>query len=379
MPKSEHFPVGHNPKSEIRRVTLPLLGQRAGVRASVIRLLTIVAFCASVFVNLESRAAEAAAPAVTSGIVDTNSQETVRSYLQLQEQLHATQLAIERTRREADEAAAEAAKTTAARLQAIEQALSGQRAQELQAMQNNSRVMLIVAGGFAALGLAAMLFMAYFQWRTVNRLAEISAALPAGHSLIAGGPLPALGDGQTHLLSTGSPEHSNARLLGTIDRLEQRIRELEHTTHHGENETDDHNINGNHVIEASARPSNGEPSPTEAAETAAPSSEADLVSFLLGKGQSLLNLDKPEEALACFDEILTMHQGHPEALVKKGTALEKLRRLNEAIDCYDKAIAADDSMTIAYLCKGGLFNRMERYSEALECYEKALRTQEKRV
>jgi tetratricopeptide (TPR) repeat protein len=311
--------------------------------------------------------------------VDTNSQETVRSYLQLQEQLHATQLAIERTRREADEAAAEMAKAMSGRLQAIEQALSAQRAQELQAMQSSNRVMLIVAGGFAALGLAAMLFMAYFQWRTVNRLAEISAVLPLGHSLVGGSPLPALGDGQTHLLSSGSPEQSNARLLGTIDRLEQRIRELEDTTHHPGNETTAHNDNGNHLGDAATRPSNGEPSPAQPAEAPALSAEADLVSFLLGKGQSLLNLDKSEEAMACFDEILTLHPGHPEALVKKGTALEKLRRLNEAVECYDKAIAADDSMTIAYLCKGGLFNRMERYNEALECYEKALRTQEKRA
>jgi tetratricopeptide (TPR) repeat protein len=123
-------------------------------------------------------------------------------------------------------------------------------------------------------------------------------------------------------------------------------------------------------------PPNGEPEPV-AAEAAPPSSEAALISFLLGKGQSLLNLDKAEDALACFDEILSLRAGHPEALVKKGTALEKLRRLNEAVECYDQAIAADNSMTIAYLCKGGLFNRMERYSEALECYEKALRTQEK--
>jgi urease accessory protein UreF len=189
--------------------------------------------------TIPARAAETAAPAGASGassIVDTNGQETVRSYLQLQEQLHATQLAIERTRREADEASAEMAKAMAARLQSIEQALSTQRAQELQAMQSSNRVMLIVAGGFAALGLAAMLFMAYFQWRTVNRLAEISTALPSVHNLIAANPLPALGAGETHLLSGGSAEQSNARLLGTIDRLEQRIHELEATAHRPANE-----------------------------------------------------------------------------------------------------------------------------------------------
>src|ERR1043166_38747 len=145
-----------------------------------------VTICALLLTTFQTRAAETAAPVANTGIGDTNSQETVRSYLQLQEQLHATQIAIERTRREADEAAAETAKLTAARLQAIEHALSAQRAQELQAMQSSNRVMLVVSGSFASLGLAAMLFMAYFQWRTVNRLAEISAVLPHGHSLVGG-------------------------------------------------------------------------------------------------------------------------------------------------------------------------------------------------
>ena len=106
--------------------------------------------------------------------------------------------------------------------------------------------------------------------------------------------------------------------------------------------------------------------------------DAARITMLLGKGQSLLNLDQAEEALACFDQVLTLDPNHPEALVKKGAALERLRKLDEAIACYDQAIAADSSMTVAYLYKGGLFNRMERFGEALECYEKALHTQETR-
>jgi tetratricopeptide (TPR) repeat protein len=148
---------------------------------------------------------------------------------------------------------------------------------------------------------------------------------------------------------------------------------LEDTAHPLANE----NGASNHVHAPAANPANGESEPAAAGETT-PSSEAALISFLLGKGQSLLNLDKADEALACFDEVLGLRADHSEALVKKGTALEKLRRLNEAAECYDRAIAADHTLTIAYLCKGGLFNRMERYNEALECYELALRTQEKR-
>ena len=79
-------------------------------RLAVIFLVVI----ASELSVIRSLAAEPAAPAVPPAKVEeTNSQDTLRSYLQLQEQLHATQLAIERTRKEADEAAAENARMLA--------------------------------------------------------------------------------------------------------------------------------------------------------------------------------------------------------------------------------------------------------------------------
>ncbi len=301
---------------------------------------------------------------ITAKADDTNTQETLRSYLQLQEQLHATQLAIERNRKEADVAATENAKAFAARLQGIEQALASQRAQELEVMQSSNKVMLIVAGLFAALGLLAMLFMAYFQWRTINRLAEIASALPLAHALGSGPPVAALGAGEAHLVSVGPPEQSNQRLLGALEQLEKRIHQLEHTAHPPPHE------GGSLVQETgTAAPSNGDT-------PLAP--EAARITVLLGKGQSLLSLDQAEEALACFDQALALDANHAEALVKKGAALERLRKLDEAIKCYDRAIAADNTLTVAYLYKGGLFNRMERFGEALECYEQALRTQENR-
>jgi tetratricopeptide (TPR) repeat protein len=324
------------------------------------------AFLACLLISLSGRCfgAEPDSPASAVGKADdTSVQDTLRSYLQLQEQIHATQLAVERSRTQAEAAAAETAKAFTARLQGIEQALATQRAQELEAMQSSNKVMLVVAGLFAALGLLAMVFMAYFQWRTINRLAEISAALPMAHALGAGPALAALGAGDPHLVSVSPPEQSSQRLLGALEQLEKRIHELEHTAQPPLNET--------------PPPPNGE---AVAAATGEPGATPDAarITMLLGKGQSLLNLDQAEEALGCFDQVLALDPSHPEALVKKGAALERLRKLEEAIACYDRAIAANGSLTVAYLYKGGLFNRMERFSEALECYEQALRTQEAR-
>lgn len=295
-------------------------------------------------------------------IEETNAQEVLRSYLHLQEQLHAAQLAIEQTRKEAGEAAAQTAQALAARLESIEEALASQRARELDAMQSSNRVMLIVAGTFAMIGFLAMLLMAYFQWRAVSRLADISASLPALRAIGPGPAIPALGPGDGPAVG-GHAEQSNLRLLGALDRLEKRIYELEATSHAPLPESAS-NHNGH---AAGAEPSNG-----------AFSGDGVRIGRLLEEGQSLLDRDNVQGALGCFDEALRLSPGHAGALVKKGSALEKLQKLNEAIDCYDLAIAAEPGLTIAYLHKGGLCNRLQRFNDALECYEQAMRTQEKR-
>lgn len=313
-------------------------------------------------------------PAVVS---ETNSQEILRAYLQLQEQLHLTQLAVEQNRREAREAAAQNSDVLAGRLQTIERSLESQQTRELEAMQSSNRVILVVAGTFAGVAFVAMVFMSFFQWRTVNRLAEISAALPANLALCAPPARAALGVGDSHLVTVGAAEQSSLRLLGALEQLEKRIYQLEHGSGTPSNE----GTSGGKFTSLASKDNGGsDVSSAREIPSSAPSpgGEVGRVTVLLGKGQSMLNLDDAQAAIACFDEVLTLEPNNAEAWVRKGTALERLQSLNEAVECYNQAIAVDNSLTIAYLHKGGLFNRMERFTEALECYEKALRTQEKR-
>jgi len=328
-----------------------------------------------------AEAAEGGAGLSATGKVEEAVSPEMRTYLQLQEQLRATQLAIERNRKESTETALQTAEalasgmkattdTLANRMKVLEEALSTQRARELDVMQSSNRTMLIVAGTFASFGFLALFMMGYFQWRTVNRLAEISAVLPRpGLALPGQRPRAALMAGESSV-SASAPLHSeNPDLLQTIKQLEQRIRELEHGSAV-------HGSNGGHETEDTRQETGKRET---AMENGTAVEEADRVTVLLGKGQSLLNVEKPEEALACFEEVLALDARNPEALVKKGAALERLRKLNEAIECYDRAIEADSTMTIAYLYKGGLCNRMERFNEAWECCEQALGTQEKRA
>ncbi len=285
--------------------------------------------------------------------------EMMRAFLQLQGQLHAAQLAIERNRQETEAAATRNAEIIAVRLKSLEESLVAQRTQQLEAIesiQGANRLMIKIGSACAAVGFLAILLSAYSQWRTVNRLTEFSV-LSQGSFGSGRSALPAPGSVEVQPTATVSADPINTRLLGTLERLEKRILELEHTARPPLGE----------------RTANAEPPPAGAADA----SPAARLRVLLAKGESLLSLDKTEEALACFDEILAAEPDHSEALVKKGDALERLRKIDDAIGCYDRAIAAGRSLTVAYLHKGGLYNRLERYEEALQCYEQALRTQEK--
>jgi tetratricopeptide (TPR) repeat protein len=188
--------------------------------------------------------------------------------------------------------------------------------------------------------------------------------------------------GEVAVMAPEPSARDNMDLLQTIAQLENRIRDLEHDdpghagNGHGERQEAAATIApASAISEEPQSSSNGLDTDRNHTEPEG----TDRIAVLLGKGQSLLNVEKAEEALSCFEEVLALDARNPEALVKKGAALERMRKLNEAIECYDRAIEADSTMTIAYLYKGGLCNRMERFNEALQCYEQALRTQEKRA
>lgn len=293
---------------------------------------------------------------------DKTAQDTLNAFLQIQEQLHTTQLLIESNQVAAAAEAQHNAAKMAARIQVLEQTVATQRAGEIEATQKAQRLTLILAGAFGVVGLAAVLFMAYFQWRAVTRLVELSTLHPSTLALEGRGASPMLSAGEVpDAPGRAAVAFSNARLFNVVERLEQRLLELEHLARAPLTETVSPPVDGHNV---------------------APPTSTDRdrnVASLLAEGQSLLNGNQPEKALECFEQALLLDPKSAEALIKRAGALEKLNRFEEAIAGYDDAIAADGSMTIAYLHKGGLFNRMSRYEEALQCYEHALHTHDQRT
>ncbi len=307
-------------------------------------------------------AAESTQRPPTNSIVEAELQ--LRSFLKLQEQLHATLLAVEQARVESSQEMRTNAEVLSARLEFLESALARQREQHQQSMQESSRTMLLMSGSIVGVGLLALAFTAMFQSRGMSRLAEIATGFSNERALLAG-VLPAHTSAGDALLLGPSPAHAtNQAMLATIDRLERRIRELEDTSQPMLPFTD-------------ANPPNGESKSPTARNGAAETRPADHATVLLGKGQVLQSLGQMEAALACFDEAVEVAPNHAEAHMKRGLALERLKRPDEALACYDRAIALNRSLTQAYLSKGAVFNRQERYAEALACYEQALRSEAK--
>ena len=301
----------------------------------------LVAFAPAPLVAQEDNAPDVPPPAPAAEQTNTTDQ-VLRSYLQIQEQLHSASLAIEANREQLEAAARQNNEIVAARLKLIEQTLTSQGERETRAARSSHRLALIIAVTFGVLGITAMVLTTWFQLRSMNRLSELTPS---------GGIFRQLDAPITTISAVAPPA-----ILEAIQRIEQKLLEYQTTRALPEPHS---SANGSHSANGSGN------------------DDHDKVSVLLGKGQTLMRLDRPTEALEVFDEALAIDPGNADIYVKKGTAFERMKKLDEAIACYDRAIAANESMTLAYLCKGGVFNQMERFSEALECYEQALRSQHK--
>ena len=260
----------------------------------------------------------------------TNFDAVANGYLQIQMQLHDTQMALEKSREESRQSAA----YTTARIQALEQTIAARHAADLDVAQKNQQSMFMLAGAFGLTVLAAVLFMAYLQWRSVARLVEIASRQSAALS----------SNGAVQQLATpgrAAVEVSNARLLDIVGSLEKKILELE---------------SGGRLL-------------------AEPAAKSDP----LAEGQEFLDANEPQKALECFENFLSAQPQHPEALVKKASALEKLGRMDDALACCARAIVMDGAPVTAYLFKGGLLTRLQRYDEALKCYEQAMLARDKKA
>lgn len=298
-------------------------------------------------------AAETLAQSSTNPVPATANPDSVNAFLQIQAQLHQTQMMVESNRQETISVLERNAEMLTTDIQVLEKTVADQRSKEAQSAQTVEDTLLIV-GAVGMLALAAVVTMVFLQLRTATRLVEL--AMAPGSSMSHHRSLPTVETVAAIPASARAAlEFSNARLLGVIERLEKRILELEDNVRAPL--TEGHSSNGINLETADER----------------------RVADLIVEGQLFLDTNKAEKALHCFDTALRIQPELGEALIKKAAALEKMGQVDDAIACYDRAAAFGDSATTALLQKGGMLNRLSRYDEALQCYERALQTQEKRA
>ncbi|MBL9212354.1 MAG: tetratricopeptide repeat protein [Opitutaceae bacterium] len=355
------------------------LHSRLGALCVVLLCLPLVARAASAPTPATAPTAEVNRPPSPEELAQA---ELLRSFLQLRDQLQAAQLAIVNNRVEAETNARVQTAAISEKLEAIKAAMAAERERhqaETQRLmvererqqvetQRSMRTVLWVAAAFGAFGLIAVLLAPFLQMRAMNRISDLAGLRPE----LTGGNATALMPPDGAPLPDRTVSQSNQRLMSVIDRMEKRILELEQTATPPAASTT--TTTTTMAPTAVTTVSNGS---AEEPPRNADGGQSAWISVLMAKGRSLLSVNKAQEAVACYDEILKLDPAHTEALVRKGAALERMNRFEEALFCYNRAIESDQRNVLAYLHKGGVCNRLERYDEALECYEQAMLVEEK--
>ena len=100
--------------------------------------------------------------------------------------------------------------------------------------------------------------------------------------------------------------------------------------------------------------------------------QPDLIAAWNNRGLALISLKRPEDALACFDRVLALMPGGVEAHNNRGTALRELKRYAEALASFARALAIAPNDWATLNNRAITFTIMGRIDEALADYDRAL-------
>jgi predicted O-linked N-acetylglucosamine transferase (SPINDLY family) len=101
----------------------------------------------------------------------------------------------------------------------------------------------------------------------------------------------------------------------------------------------------------------------------------DFAGALVGRGKALLDLKRPEEALASYDRALALKPDFAGALNGRGNALLDLKRPEEALASYDRALKHQPDYVEVLNNRGNVLLYLDRAEEALASFDLALRFQ----
>jgi predicted O-linked N-acetylglucosamine transferase (SPINDLY family) len=89
-------------------------------------------------------------------------------------------------------------------------------------------------------------------------------------------------------------------------------------------------------------------------------------------GVALAALQRPDEALACYDDLIALKPDFVDAHLNRGNLLLRLRRLTEAIASFDNVIAIDPHHVNALYDRGYALQELGRFADAIACYDRVL-------
>ena len=92
----------------------------------------------------------------------------------------------------------------------------------------------------------------------------------------------------------------------------------------------------------------------------------------MNKGRALARLKKNDEAIACFDEVLTILPYNADALFNKGVAYAAQEKYEEAILCYNQFLKINPKHVLVLVNKGRALARLKKNDEAIACFDEAL-------
>ena len=90
------------------------------------------------------------------------------------------------------------------------------------------------------------------------------------------------------------------------------------------------------------------------------------------RGNVLLELKHPKEALLSFDRAIAIEPGYAQAHYNRGNALLELKRLEEALASYERAIAIQPDYAPAHSNRGNVLLELKRTEEALASHDRAI-------
>jgi tetratricopeptide (TPR) repeat protein len=313
-------------------------------------------FCVCIMVSaavLETNQSAVQSPVASTPAVQPPIQVVIPELDQLQNQLRMVERSneeLQRSSKELQRSSAEASQKFDAVMQqntALSNVLSGlqetlvnQREKEVQMAKETSAFTFKVVAGAAAAVFLVFLCSYWFQLRCMNRVMEIQKVFPA------------LPSREPALLEQENP--ASSRLLSAMKMLEHRLEQLETPGHASATSTTNADVPT--LLESGGI----EPAPSSS------------MSLLLAKGQVLLDTERLQEAVSCFQEAISVDPTNSEAHLKKGIALERMSRLDQALAAYEEALRLNPKRTVANVYKARVLAALHRYDEAISTYDNAL-------